>query len=96
MDRDPTQKARSIRGQRAHVLERLQRGEFSLREAIRKPPACLNGATLYLVLVSSKGMGPKTAKSVCLEAKVWPLLNMGTILPHTRERILEALPERIK
>lgn len=89
-------KARTIRQQRSLELERLRRGEISLREVLRRPPACLKGATLYLVLISSKGVGPKTAKAVCLEAKVWPLLLVGSMHRITVLRILEVLPERIK
>lgn len=94
--RDPTQKARLVRSLRAQALEDLQEGTLLFRDALLKPPACLRGASLYLVLISTKGSGPSTARKVCTEAKVWPLVPVGNMAPSAKQRVLESLPERIK
>lgn len=96
MPRDPLWRARDIRAQRAEHLQDLKEGARYLRKTLLHPPECLHDATIYLVLSSAHGVGPKTAEKVLLKAQIWPFIRVGSLPRSAIDRILENLPERIR
>lgn len=88
--------ARLIRAARAEILANLRDGTRSLRETLRRPPACLNRCTVYEVIVAAHNMGPTGTAKVLEICGVSPITKVAECPDYVRNRIINQLPDRAK
>ena len=89
-------KARRARSQIAHTFAALDNGHVSVRELLETPPACLGRIRIYDVLRRVPHLDRDGAENVLRRAKVWPLTTMGNLTSAERQKLLLALPPRVK
>lgn len=94
MARHPINEARAARRSKAEAVADLVSGRLGLVQALQHPPASLNGADLYEVLMAAPGLGRESVRVVCERAGVWPHVRLADIETADRQRLVAALPAR--
>jgi hypothetical protein len=90
-------RARKSRSQMSTEYGLLRDGDITLSELLQDPSGySLARCTIWDVLRRSPKLGPKGAKRVLLESKVWPLDRLEDIDQFARETILSNLPARAR
>lgn len=84
-----TKEARNARILRAAEYKQVERGVYTLRSLLREPPASLEGADLYDVLLHYPEVGRVTAEKLCTRAEVWPHRALEDLLEHEIAKLLE-------
>jgi len=88
--------AQRTRRQIALLFDALSNDRTTTDEILRNIPQCLKRMRAFDVVRRFPHMGGDGADKVFQRAKVWPTTRMGNLNPEERERILAALPPRVK
>lgn len=87
---------RKQRQRAAQLLERIATGEMSVREVLLKNPRSMRSVRLWTLLCKPPHFGEKGVKKSLEEAEVWPTTRLGNLTQAERERVVNALPPRVK
>lgn len=91
MKADPTA-ARKMRSERSKLYAQLETGALTIHELLSaNPPACIATTTVYAVLLRCPGVGKRKARTILERAEVWPMTELGQLVPWECERLLTAI-----
>jgi hypothetical protein len=89
-------KARRARTRIAQTFAALDNDQLSATDVLERPPDALGRIRVYDVLRRIPHLNRDGAENVCRRAKVWPLKRMDALTPEERQRLIIALPPRVK
>jgi hypothetical protein len=88
--------AQRTRRQIAQLFDALTNDHVNADEILRNVPGCLRRVRAFDVVRRFPHMGGDGANKVFQRAKVWPTTRLGNLTEEERERVIAALPPRVK
>ena len=89
-------KGRKMRAQAGQKLKAIEDGSESVREVLLKNPRSMRSIRLWTLLCKAPHFGEKGVKRTLEKSEVWPTTRLGNLTQEDREKVLAALPPRVK